>query len=76
MKRAHALVNRVADLLEELRRDLVMLEEPGEPARVEAEGILYERLLSAIEARLVRTMEDALTILRHESQPLGPMCDE
>ena len=29
--------------------------------------------MGAIEAGLVRTAEDALTVLRHASQPLGPM---
>jgi hypothetical protein len=30
-------------------------------------------LLGALEAGLVRTAEDALTVLRQASQPLGPM---
>ena len=29
--------------------------------------------MSAIDAGLIRTMEDALQVLRHASQPLGPM---
>jgi hypothetical protein len=29
--------------------------------------------VGALEAGLVRTAEDALTVLRHASQPLGPM---
>jgi hypothetical protein len=32
--------------------------------------------VSAIEADLIRTMEDVLTVLRHASQPLGPMGPE
>jgi hypothetical protein len=39
----------------------------------EAERILYVTLMSAIDAGLIRTMEDALKVLRHASQPLGPM---
>jgi hypothetical protein len=35
--------------------------------------ILYFTLMSAIDAGLIRTMEDALKVLRHASQPLGPM---
>jgi len=73
MMRAHAMVNRVADLLEEchaLKRDL---EESDEPASVETE---CETLVSSIEAGLVRTMKDVLTILRHAGQPQDPMGDE
>jgi len=29
--------------------------------------------MSAIDAGLIKTMEDALKVLRHASQPLGPM---
>jgi hypothetical protein len=32
--------------------------------------------MSAIDAGLVRTMEDTLKALRHASQPLGPMGSE
>ena len=39
----------------------------------EAERILYFALMSAIDAGLIRTMEDALKVLRHASQPLGPI---
>jgi len=39
----------------------------------EAERILYFTLMSAIDAGLIRTMEDALRVLRHASQPPGPM---
>lgn len=53
---------------------------PG-PAReesksVEAERLLYFGLVGAIEAGLVRTAEDVLTVLRQASQPLGPMGQE
>lgn len=41
-----------------------------ESAGAEAERLLYVGLLSALEAGLVRTMGDALTVLRHASQPL------
>jgi hypothetical protein len=36
-------------------------------------AILYLALLGAIEAGLVSTMEDAVTVLRQATQPLGPM---
>ena len=29
--------------------------------------------MSAIDAGLIKTMEDAVKVLRHASQPLGPM---
>jgi hypothetical protein len=47
--------------------------EPGESSSAEAERILYFTLMSAIEAGLIKTMEDPLKVLRHASQPLGPM---
>ena len=46
---------------------------PGESSSAEAERILYYTLMSAIDAGLIKTMEDALQVLRHASQPLGPM---
>ena len=39
----------------------------------EAHRVLYFALATAIEAGPVRTMEDVLKVLRHASQPLGPM---
>jgi len=45
----------------------------GESSSAEAERILYFTLMSAIDAGLIKTMEDALQVLRHASQPLGPM---
>ena len=51
-----------------------MTPESDEPtAQAQAERILYFTLMSAIDAGLIRTMEDALQILRRASQPLGPM---
>ena len=46
---------------------------PNESANAEAERILYFTLVSALETALVRAMEDALSVLRQASQPLGPM---
>jgi hypothetical protein len=43
------------------------------PPSAEAERILYFTLMRAIDDGLIRTMEDALRVLRHASQPLGPM---
>jgi len=45
----------------------------GESSSAQAERILYFTLMSAIDAGLIRTMEDALKVMRHSSQPLGPM---
>jgi hypothetical protein len=39
----------------------------------QAERLLYYALVGALEAGLVRTAEDALTVPRQASQPLGPM---
>ena len=39
----------------------------------EAERILYFTLMSAIDAGLIEAMDDAVKVLRHASQPLGPM---
>jgi hypothetical protein len=46
---------------------------PNEPSSAEAHRVLYFALAAAIEAGLVKTMEDVLNVLRHASQPLGPM---
>lgn len=76
---AYALVGRVLDLLHECRAVLPKLETPRahpESASAQAERVLYVTLLGALEAGLVRTMEDALTVLRQASKPLGPMGDE
>jgi hypothetical protein len=44
-----------------------------EPDGAQAERLLYFALVGALEAGLVRTAEDRLTVLREASQPLGPM---
>jgi len=44
-----------------------------EPVSAQAERLLYLALVSAIEAGLVGTAQDGLTVLRQASQPLGPM---
>ena len=46
---------------------------PSESSSAEAERILYFTLMSAIDAGLMRTMEDAVKVLRHASQPLVPI---
>jgi hypothetical protein len=69
-------VDRVFDLLHECRALLPGLAAPRarpESASAQAERMLYLALLGAIEAGLVRTMQDALTVLRQASKPLGPM---
>jgi hypothetical protein len=48
-----------------------------EPASAQAERLLYHRaLIGALESGLVRTMEDAIVVLRRASQPLWPMGDD
>jgi hypothetical protein len=73
---AQANMERLFALVKDCRRVLPTLErprEPGESSSAEAERILYYTLMSAIDAGLIKTMEDALRALRHASQPLGPM---
>jgi hypothetical protein len=73
---AHALVQRIFTLPHECRATLPKLEVPRErteSASAQAEGMLYLALLGAIEAGLVRTMEDAVAVLKQASAPLGPM---
>ena len=38
-----------------------------------ARNVLHYTLMSTIEAGLIRTMEDALSVSCHARQPLGPM---
>ncbi len=73
--RAHVLVEQLVALLHDCRRLLPQLEAPRqdpESASAEAERVLYFALVGALEAALVRAMEDILTVLRRASQPLGP----
>ena len=73
---AQAIMERVLGLVRECRLVLHALEhppKPGESSGAEAERILYFTLMSAIDAGLIRTMEDAVKVLSHASQPLGPM---
>ncbi len=76
---ARSLVTCVFDLLHDCRAILPKLETPRarpESASAQAERVLYVALLGALEAGLVRTVEDALMVLRQASKPLGPMGDE
>ena len=73
---AQAIMERVLRLVTECRSVLRALERPDEAgvsSSAEAERILYFTLMSAIDAGLIRTMEDTLRVLRQASQPLGPM---
>ena len=73
---AQAIMERVLGLVRECRMVLRALEHPpntGESSSAEAERILYFTLMSAIDDGLIRTMEDAVQVLRRASQPLGPM---
>lgn len=71
--RAVALVERLFAILLECRALVPQLERgpDGETASAEAERLLYFALAGAIEAGLVRTAEDTLTVLRHVSAPAG-----
>ena len=74
--RAVALVERLFTLLHDCRALVPQLEAAGsdpEPVSAQAERLLYFALVGVIEAGLVRTAEDTLTVLRQASQPLGPM---
>jgi hypothetical protein len=69
-------MERVLGLVRDCHLVLRALEHPpktGESSSAEAERILYFTLMSAIDAGLIKTMEDAVKVLRHASQPLGPM---
>jgi hypothetical protein len=69
-------VERLFALLHDCRALVPQLEAAPtdpEPVSAQAERVLYFALVGAIEAGLVRTAEDALTVLRQASQPLGPM---
>ena len=60
---AQAIMERVLGLVRECRMVLQSLEHPpktGESSSAEAERILYFTLMSAIDAGLIKTMEDAL----------------
>ena len=73
---AHALLERLFALLHDCRAVVPQLEAARtdpEPVSAQAERLLYFALVGALEAGLVRTAEDALTVLRQASQPLGPM---
>ena len=63
-------MERVPGLVRERRVVLRALERPGEAdesSSAEAERILYFTLMSAVDAGLIRTMEDALRVMRHAS---------
>jgi len=71
---AHAIMERVVRLVTECRVVLRALEHPPkqiESSSAEAERILYFTLISAIDAGLIKTMDDAVKVLRHASQPAG-----
>src|SRR5215813_8291769 len=76
--RAHTLIERVAALLEDSNALRRALERPRctESARVESERLLYFALTGAIEAGLVRTVEELLNVLRLAGEPVGPMGEE
>ena len=73
---AHALLERLFALLHDCRAVVPQLEAARtdpEPVSAQAERLLYFALVGALEADLVRTAGDALTVLRPASQPLGPV---
>ena len=72
----HALIHRIAAILNEvheLGQQLQRPPQPNESASAEVHRLLYFALAGAIEAGLLRTMEDVLSVLHHAIQPLGPM---
>ena len=74
--RAVILVERLFAHLHDCRAVVPQLEAAPtdpEPVSAQAERLLYFALVGALEAGLVRTAEDALTVLRQAGQPLGPM---
>ena len=73
--RAHSLIERVAALLEESNALRRALERPrrAELASTESERLLYFALTGAIEAGLIRTVEELLNVLRLAGEPVGPM---
>ena len=74
-----AIIDQVLALVRECRLVLRALEQPakrGESQSGKTERIVYVRLLTAIDDGLIRTMEDALRVLRHASQPVGPIGEE
>ena len=74
--RAVALVERLFALLHDCRALVPQFEgaatDPG-PVSAQAERLLYFAMVGAIEVGLIRSAEDALTVLRQASAPLGPM---
>ena len=67
---AQAIMERVLRLVTDCRSVLGALERPAERSEsssVEAERILYFTLMNAIDVGLIKTMEDALQVLRHAS---------
>ena len=73
--RAHALIERVAALLEESNALRRALEQPRYPesASTESERLLYFALTGSIEAGLIRTVEELLSVLRLAGEPVGPI---
>jgi hypothetical protein len=73
------LLSVLFTMLGECRTLLPKLERPRHPnetVSAKAERILYFTLVSALEAALVRAMEDALHVLRQASHTLGPIRTE
>jgi len=69
---AQAIMECVLGLVKDCRLVLLALEhppKPGESSSGEAERILSFTLMSAIDAGLLRTLEDSRQVLRHASQP-------
>jgi len=73
---AQAIMERVLRLVTDCCMALRALEHPpkaSESSSAEAKRIIYFTLISAFDAGLIKAMEDAVKVLRHASQPLGPM---
>ena len=75
-RRAIALLERLIGLVHECRALRPQLERTGldpEPASATAGGLDYVALVGALEAGLVRTAEEALTVLRPAMAQFGPL---
>jgi hypothetical protein len=72
----HALLERLFALLHDCRAVVPQLEAAPtdpEPVSVQAERLLYYALVGALEAGLVRTAEDARTVLRQSQSARCPL---
>ena len=77
-EKASVLIERVFRLLGECRTVICELEQlqPTAERSAQAKRDVYTVLLGLLEAGLVRTMDEAIDMLEHAGQPLGPRGEE